>query len=47
MSKLTASDLDIDEVFISMHQSIMTKMKNFASEDYIVLDVIIKHSVHK
>ena len=43
--KLIASDSDIDETFISMHQSIMTKIKNDASEDWIVLDVIIKHSI--
>ena len=28
-----------------MHQSIMTKIKNYASEDCIVLDVIINHSI--
>ena len=28
-----------------MHQSIMTKIKDYASEDCIVLDVIINHSV--
>ena len=28
-----------------MHQSIMTERKNCASEDWIVLDVIIKHSI--
>ena len=27
-----------------MHQSIMTKIKNYASEDWIVLDVVIKDS---
>ena len=43
--KLTASDSDIDEAFTSMHQTIMTKMKNYASQDRIVLDVIIKHSI--
>ena len=43
--KLTASDSDIDEAFTSMHQSIMTKIKNYASQDWIVLDVIIKHSI--
>ena len=26
-----------------MHQSIMTKIKNYACKDWIVLDVIIKH----
>ena len=28
-----------------MHQSIMTKIKNYTYEDWIVLDVIIKHSI--
>ena len=28
-----------------MHQSIKAKIKNYASEDWIVLDVIIKHSI--
>ena len=44
-AKLIASDSDIDEAFKSMHQSIMTKIKNYASEDCIVLDVIVKHSI--
>ena len=44
-TKLTASDSDIDEAFKSMHQSIMTKIKNYACEDWIVLDAIIKHSI--
>ena len=30
--KLIASDSDIDEVFISMYQSILTKIANYASE---------------
>ena len=42
--KLTASDVDIDEVFKSMYQSIMTKLKYCACEDWIVLHVIVKHS---
>ena len=44
-AKLIASDLYIDETFKSMHKSIMAKIKNYASEDCIVLDVIIKHSM--
>ena len=32
-AKLIASDLDIDETFKSMHQSIMTKIKNYACKD--------------
>ena len=44
-AKLIASDSDIDEAFKSMHQSIMTKIKNYACKDWIVLDVIIKHSI--
>ena len=43
-TKLIESDSDIDEAFKSMHQSIMAKIKNYACEDWIVLDVIIKHS---
>ena len=44
-TKLIAGDSDIDEAFKSTHQSIMTKIKNYAFEDWIVLDVIIKHSI--
>ena len=44
-TKLTVSDLDIDESFKSMHQSIITKIKNYACEDWIVLDAIINHSI--
>ena len=44
-AKLIVSDSDIIEAFKSMHQNIMTKLKNYASEDYIVLDAIIKHSI--
>ena len=43
--KLIAGDSDNDEAFISMHQSIMTKMKNYASENWIVLDVIVKCNI--
>ena len=44
-TKLIASNSDIDESFISMHQSIITKIKNYASEGWIDLDVTIKHSI--
>ena len=44
-AKLIASNSYIDETFKSMHQSIMAKVKNYSSEDCIVLDVIIKHSM--
>ena len=44
-AKLIASDSDIDEAFKSMHHRIMTKIKNHASKDWIVLNVIIKHSI--
>ena len=33
-AKLIASDSDIEEAFKSMHQSIMTKIKKYASEDW-------------
>ena len=45
-AKLIASDSDIDEAFKSIHQSIRTKIKNYVSEGYIVLDVIIMHSIN-
>ena len=40
-TKAYASHSDIDEVFKSKHQRIMTKMKNYAWKDWIVLNVII------
>ena len=36
-AKLIASDSDIDPVFQFIHQSIMTKTENYASEDWIVV----------
>ena len=44
-SKLIANDSDIDEAFKSMHQSIMSKTKDYVSENCIVLDAIIKRSI--
>ena len=44
-AKVVASDSDIDEALKSIHQSIMTKIKNYVSEDWIVFDVIIKRSI--
>ena len=44
-AKLTASDSDIGEAFKSMHQSIMTKIKNYVYKDCIAFDVIIKHII--
>ena len=44
-AKVIASDSDIDEALKSIHQSIMTKIKNYVSEDWIVFDVIIKRSI--
>ena len=44
-SKLIASYSGIDEAFKYMHQSIMAKIKNYAREECIVLDAIIKHSI--
>ena len=35
-TKIIASDSDIDESFKTMHQSIITKVKNYACEDCIV-----------
>ena len=44
-AKLIASDSDIDEAFESMYQSIMMKIKNSASEDWTVIELILKHSI--
>ena len=44
-AKLIASNSDIEETLKSMHQSIMTKIINYASEACVVLDVIIKLSI--
>ena len=41
-AKLFDSD---SKVFIAIQQSIMTKIKNYASEDWIVFDVTIKGSI--
>ena len=44
-AKVIASDSDIDEALKSIHQSIMTKIKNYVSEDWIVFDVNIERSI--
>ena len=44
-AKLIANNSDIDAAFKSVHQSIMAQIKHFASNDWIVLDIIIKHSI--
>ena len=44
-TKLIASNLDLDKSFKSMHQRVITKIKNYTCEDWIVLDAIIKHSL--
>ena len=44
-TKLIASDSDVDEAFKFMHQSIMTKIKNYTCENWIVFNVIIKPSI--
>ena len=41
---IATSDSGIDEAFKSIHQSIMTEIKNYACNDWIVFDIIIKHS---
>ena len=45
IAKLIASDSHFGVAFKSLRQSIMTKMKNYASEDCIVLDVVLKNSI--
>ena len=43
--KLNASDSDNDEEFISIHQSIMARIKNYADKDWIAFYVIIKNNI--
>ena len=45
-TRLTTNDSGIDEAFKSMHQSIMTKTKIYASKEWIVLDAVIKHGIN-
>ena len=45
-AKLIASNPVIDEAFESMHQSIMTKIKISANEDWIIIETIIRHSIN-
>ena len=40
-NKLIASDLDIDEAVKSMHQRIITKVKNYVCEDYVYVYVCL------
>ena len=44
-TKIIASDSGMDEAFKSMPQSIMTEIKDYACEDWIVFDMIIKHNI--
>ena len=44
-AKLIANDSDNDKTFKSMHQSIATKIKNYACKNWTDLYVIIKHSI--
>ena len=44
-TKLITNDSDNDEAFKFIHQSSMTKTKNYVCEDWIVLHAIIKHSI--
>ena len=39
-TQVIASDSDNDEAFKPMHQNIMRKIKYYASNDWIVLNVI-------
>ena len=40
--KLISNDSDIDEAFKFMHQSIMTKIKNYSSEYWVLM---VKQSI--
>ena len=45
IAKLIATDSETDEALKSIHQSIMTKIKNSASEDWIIIEAIVIHSI--
>ena len=42
---LIASNSGIEEAFKFMHQSIITKIRNYVSNNWIVLDVVIKNNI--
>ena len=44
-AKLIAKDWCTDEAFKFMHQSITLKIKISSSEDWIVIETIVKHSI--
>ena len=46
-AELIVSGSDIHEAFKSMHQSIMRKRKNSASEDWIAIETIVKYSIKR
>ena len=33
-------------ITLFMHQSIMTKIKHYASEDWVVIETVVKHSIN-
>ena len=43
-AKLIVKDSNLDKAFTSMHQSVMTKIKNSFSEDWIV-KIMVEHDV--
>ena len=43
--QVTDSDSDVDKAFISMHESIITKIKSYAFKGWIVFYVIINQSI--
>ena len=42
---VTAKDWNIDEAFKSMHQSIMTKIENSAGDNWVIIEVLVKHRI--
>ena len=45
ITKLIICDSDIDGALKPMYQIIIAKIKNYACEDWIILDAIIKHII--
>ena len=44
-AKLITNNSENDGAFKSMHQRVMTKIKDYAGKDSIVMDMIVKHSI--
>ena len=42
---LSAKLIASNELFTPMHQTIMTKIKNYANGDWVIIEIIVKHNI--